>query len=364
MPKSTLYGNYLVTKRNVLNDLRPKDATLQELRFFTVYLSKINPSDEGTRLVRFSLEDFRDIMGINSRITASHLQDAVDGLLTKIVGMPDDKGTGIVRFQLFKKCRISEDGDGEWYVEIDAHDDALPLMFGFQSHYFKYELWNALRLKSRNQLWMYEILKQYENIGWRVIAISNLKTMLGIEVTSYASYKDFREKVIDVCQKALSQHTDISFTYEPHGKKGRGGKINELKFTITKNRDFVSPLGLEKFINLRQVITDAKNNSTEYYENDKYNIDKISPPQPRGTSSIYEERILFLQDACSGEFNREEMVVLFDIMSRVVPHLHTNDLKSFAYLQQKYRELDMMSKRSNIQSRFGYMRKLVSAGES
>ena len=32
-------------------------------------------------------------------------------------------------------------------MEINASDDALPLMFDFKNRYFKYELWNALRLK-------------------------------------------------------------------------------------------------------------------------------------------------------------------------------------------------------------------------
>ena len=42
-------------------------------------------------------------------------------------------------------------------------------MFDFKDRYFKYELWNALRLKAPSQIRMYEILKQYENIGKREI---------------------------------------------------------------------------------------------------------------------------------------------------------------------------------------------------
>ena len=60
----------------------------------------------------------------------------------------------------------------EWFVEINASDDALPLMFDFKNRYFKYALWNALRLKSPNQIRMYEILKQYETLGKREIEIT------------------------------------------------------------------------------------------------------------------------------------------------------------------------------------------------
>ena len=78
-------------------------------------------------------------------------------------------------FQLFKDCTVDIDDKAEWYIEIDAHDKALPLMFEFKDKYFSYQLWNALRLKSPNQLRMYEILKQYEKIGIRILSIDELK---------------------------------------------------------------------------------------------------------------------------------------------------------------------------------------------
>lgn len=48
-------------------------------------------------------------------------------------------------------------------------------MFDFKERYFKYELWNALSLSSPNQIRMYEILKQYEKIGQRIIQLDELK---------------------------------------------------------------------------------------------------------------------------------------------------------------------------------------------
>jgi hypothetical protein len=44
------------------------------------------------------------------------------------------------------------------------------------------------------------------------------------------------------------QNTDIAFTYEPYGKKGKGGKIIQLKFLIKKNEGFIDPISLAEFI--------------------------------------------------------------------------------------------------------------------
>ena len=208
---SDLFETAIVQKRNVLNELRSTNLTLQELRFFSIYLSKINPYDKSTRTVIFKLSDFQKIMDFK-RLNIVQLKAATDSLLTKLVHIPLESG-GYESFQLFKKCRIDKDSSGEWYVSIDAHDNALPLMFDFKDKYFKYALWNALRLKSANQIRMYEILKQYESIGKREIKVSDLREMLGIAPNEYPRWNNFKTRILDSCQQALKETTDICFTY-------------------------------------------------------------------------------------------------------------------------------------------------------
>ena len=242
---SDLFETAIVQKRNVLNELRANNLTLQELRFFSIYLSKINPYDKSTRTVTFKLSDFQKIMDFK-RLNIVQLKAATDSLLTKLVHIPLESG-GYDSFQLFKKCRIDKNNSGEWYVSIDAHDDALPLMFDFKDRYFKYALWNALRLKSANQIRMYEILKQYETIGKREIKISDLRELLGIAPNEYPRWNNFKARVLDSCQQALKETTDICFTYE-RGKTGTGGKWLTIIFHISKNTDYVDQLTLFEFI--------------------------------------------------------------------------------------------------------------------
>ena len=131
-----IYNNAWVQKRNILNELRANKLTLQEVRFFSIYLSKINPLDISTRFVRFRLEDFQKIMDFDT-LNLTQLRSATNSLLGKVVNIPKENGRGYTAFQLFKKCDIYQDDFGEWYITIDAHDDALPLMFEFKDKYFK-----------------------------------------------------------------------------------------------------------------------------------------------------------------------------------------------------------------------------------
>jgi plasmid replication initiation protein len=345
----TLQKNHLVKKRNVLNEIRANGMTLQELRFFSIYLSKINAKDISTRVVRFSIDDFQSIMELG-RINIDYLKQVTDSLLCKVVNVPTERG-GYDAFQLFKKCRVDVDEAGEWYIEINAHDDSLPLMFEFQSRFFSYKLWNALRLRSSNQLRMYEILKQYEKIGTRVLGIDELKGLLGIAKTEYKIYKDFRKRVLDACQQALQETTDLKFSYEPYGKKGRGGKILFLKFTIEKNKDYVDQLTLAEFIEERRMETDVLPDDWE---------EQNEGADGESMSAVYREKIEFLAEACNNEFSFSEVAVLFDEMRSKLPDsLIQEDIQCYDYLMDKYREMAMRSEKTKVKHRFGYLRSII-----
>jgi len=297
--------------------------------------------------VSFPLADFQAIMGFES-LNIGYFKRVAKSLLSKIVFEPLESG-GFDAYTIFSRFRVAPHEDGEWCIDIDANEVALPLLFDFQDRYFKYELWNALRLKSKNQLRMYESLKQYEKVGYRIISIANLKEMLGIDKEDYPRFNTFKQDVLDVCQKALAENTDISFSYEPHGKKGRGGKVLNLKFTITKNKDYIDPLSLDKFIDLGR----RKAIEGEYREVDFSGADEDGVVLDTGLNPKYEERIALLMDVCNNEFSREQMIVLFDAMPQSKKHDANTSLD---YLQSKYREMEM---RKPNKSRFGYIRKLI-----
>ena len=342
---STIKKNYLVKKRNELNEIRATGMTLQELRFLAIYLSKINPNDLNSRRVRFSINDFQSIMKLG-RIKPKYMANVADNLLSHIIHQQTENG-GSQAFQLFKKCTVDMDtATYEWYVEIDAHDDALPLMFDYKSRYFAYRLSNALRIKSPNQLRMYEILKQFEKIGYRILSIDRLKFYLGIEKTEYLRFGDFKTRVLNVCQNALEKNTDITFTYEPYEKRGKGGKILYLKFLIKKNDAYIDQISNSIQQNQSNDIIDTIDADTVYDYNNEL--------------STYKRRMLFLSDACDNEFSTSELKVLHDKMIELLPFDIVNDeLKCFNYLMRKYRYMNMQNEKKKIKYRFRYMVSII-----
>lgn len=327
---SELFGTAIVEKRNILNELRSNNMTLQELRFFSIYLSKINPYDVSTRVVRFPLNDFVRIMGIGTDVNIPHFRLTVRHILQQIVEVPNEGGVGYSAFQLFKRAKVEKDELDEWYVEFDAHDEALPLMFDFKNRYFKYELWNALRLKSPNQVRMYEILKQYETLGRRELSVKDLRALLGVTPTEYAGrtgWSDFKKYVLDACQKALKETTDICFTYE-RGKVGPGGKWLTIIFHIEKNTEYVDQLTLDEFIELQpEVVVNAE--------------EVPLPDDPLHWIDVYgSDELANLAEACNYEFTRLQMERILAVLRRIdiLPDEMTNDVRwgRVFYLQEKY----------------------------
>ena len=333
---ATLKKNYIVKKRNVLNEMRVTDMKLEERRFLAIYLSKINPDDSSTRLVRFTLNDFRVIMNLG-KVNVKYIKEITDNLLRKIVSIPfvheNGRFGGWTSFQLFKECTVKTDDDGEGYVEIDAHDKALPLMFDFKKEFFTYKLENALQVKSSNQLCMYEILKQYEKIGFRILSVDELKEKLGLAKTEYPRFGDFKNRVLDACQQALAEHTDITFTFESYGKRGKGGKVLYLKFNIQKNDNYVDQLSLPDFIEQQQELIEI---------------------------SDYDRKMIFLSEACENEFSTLEITVFYDKMVEFLP-LETirDDRECYNYLMRKYRYMNMRDEQEKIRNRRAYMESII-----
>lgn len=263
---------FVVEKKNVLNEFKTKDMDLQELRLFSIYLAKINARNENTRLVRFSLNDFKEIMNLEN-IKPSVMQKVTDSLLHKIFYVPNTETGGYNSFVLFQQCKVDKDDNDEWYIELDVSNQALPLMFNYKNNYFKYELWNIINLNSVFLIRMYEILKQHEYQHEFEISVEDLKSLLGMENGYPNRFDRFKERVLDKSKKILSEKTDISFTYSK-GKSGFGGKWLTIKFLIEKN-PIHSKLGIEKYLTASEIeeiesLSENKDILSMDYVRDKY----------------------------------------------------------------------------------------------
>jgi plasmid replication initiation protein len=365
-----LASNNWVNKSNALNEVRNNRMTISQIRLFTIYLSKINPKKIESREVTFRLEEYTKIMQFKQTNTTRLIKTAED-LLSLTVKFWDRTGEhsseglkGFVMCQLFKRFRLYKDEEkGEWNVSIDCHDDVVQLMFDLQRYYFKYELWNALQLTSPNQQRMYEILKQYEKIGERILSVKDLRELLGIKSDEYTVWQNFKKRVLDASQEALARYTDIKFTWEVHGKRGKGGKIVALKFIIEKNNDYIRQLTFDDFIIEQDETTfEAMPEAYErpFWDDGEYDGEYDDDYIGKKSPSPYTERIEFMMDACERAFTFEDMRVLIAEMNKYLTYEQQQDqLYCYHFLNDRYIEMKRQEQTKPIPFPVGYMKTLI-----
>ncbi len=226
----------LVVKANELIEM-PVDFNLMQLKLFAKIVVSIrdNPTEEYYSFsVKKLLEDF-DLADTNY----THLKNATKGLIRPVV----IKGEGIAEQQ--KAFFTDVDYDSKGTVQFRIHKDLKPLILNLERNYTQYYFSNIARLKSAYAIRIYELLKQYQFRGERIIGLDELRKFLKIDEKKYCKINDFKRFVILVAQKELEEKTDIYFEIE---EIKEGKRIVKLRFIILSNLKNSSDIEIGQFI--------------------------------------------------------------------------------------------------------------------
>lgn len=210
---------------------------------------------------------------------------------------------------------------------------------------------------------MYEILKQYEKVGERTITLQELRELIGVADKEYPRWDNFKARVLDSCQQALKDYTDICFTYEPV-RRGKGGKVTAFVFRIAKNKDYVDRLSLDEFIDVARIHADGAGESLP--------ADEAVPELPEQTEEdpiekFQDESLAFLAEACEFEFDEAKMRVIKDKLLALgyVKIGNEGDLERYRILREKYHELNAYDNipKDSHKRRYGLLTKYLLSDE-
>ena len=313
-----------VKKSNILNEMRNANCSLVEYRLFCVYMAHL-PMNSDDNKVTFKLADYARIVGLD-RPRKEDLEEQAHNLVSKTMQLDDKETGGFEVVPMFQRFKLTHEMDG-WYVTLECNNQIAPKIKEHKGYFLRYKLYNTIYLKSFNQHRIYELLKQYEVVGARLLDLKTLRELLSIEEDEYPVWYDFSSKVLKVAQKALKEHTDICFDYEPI-KKGR--KVTAVKFIIQKNEKFIDQLRIDNFMP----------ETDDCYDPDDYDADsfEVVAEDPGIEESDPSEENLFAT-VCPDGFTAEEVeairVAAWDKVpfefNAAIPH----DIRVYEYIQKK-----------------------------
>lgn len=209
----------LIVQHNALINAR-FELNTTESRLFLALLSRIGRDDTQFQVCRIPV---RELMGHSSsnstyelvRKTLKHFASRT--LLIEKLD-PAARRHSKPDFSILPLLAFAEYKHREGVVEARFNDLLMPYLLQLRENFTKAQLTELLKLKSSNAYRIYLLLREYAAFGKRVMALTDLKSILGLE-EEYDRFTNFKARILDRAKAELAQ-TDMAFTYELE-KQGR-----------------------------------------------------------------------------------------------------------------------------------------------
>jgi len=165
----------IIVKSNYLIEASYR-LSLQEQRLILLMVSRIKPEDKGFQVYRIAVKDFNRIVGIKGEASYQRTKELTKKLLERSLQIVKDNSTLQVSW-----LSSAEYFEGKGYVELSFDPKLKPYLLQLKEFFTKYRLQNVIRLKSSYSIKLYELLKQYENIGRREFTLDDLRQKFGLK---------------------------------------------------------------------------------------------------------------------------------------------------------------------------------------
>lgn len=201
--------------------------TVLEQKLIRLLASMIKKDDVDLKEYQFKAIDLGGILGIQQKNIYRELDKVTDRLMLRVIKVKNNESEKFKKYHLIKNTAF-ENGILTMKIDEEMKEFYLEL-----KQYTKYQLKNVMQFKSTYSFRLYELLKQYEKIGSRIITIDNLRLALDINTSQYPKYSNLKQKVIKVAIDEMNNNTDLHIEYEEL-KESR--KVTSVKFIIISNK--------------------------------------------------------------------------------------------------------------------------------
>jgi len=208
-------------------------------KLFLSFCLHLNSENE----IKIHISDIEREVGIRlEHLNQRHLKKLLKELISKIIEIKDLENRNKWKLAIL----IKEVDYYEGIITAEISKALLPYFKLAQERLFtRFNIQNIKPLTSIHAIRMYELAKQFDDTGWRVIELDELRKMLKLD-GKYKDNKDFRKWVLDIAKKQINKNTDINIDYELI-KEGR--KFTKVKLYISKNKQRVERKENKKLIN-------------------------------------------------------------------------------------------------------------------
>lgn len=223
-------SSVVVFQHNNLVEAR-YSLTLQEKRLILWLISKIQPDEEDFKKHELSVQEFMKLMELKGKGNYKELQKITLGLMKKVLVIKKTDEKTLTQVNWINYAHY-EEGNGR--IELAFSDVMKPFLLHLKSQFTAIEVTDLMQFKSIHAIRIYELLKQYQDIGERILSLDEIKECCGVK-DKLKQYVHLKTKLLLISQREINEKSDIKFEFE---KIKNGRKIVAIKFIISKNKAY------------------------------------------------------------------------------------------------------------------------------
>lgn len=206
--------------------------TLQQKRVMIWLVSQIKPTDEDFKEHILSVKELIEVCQLSGESAYKQLKDITFSLIEKGIRIID-----ITNPKEDIETQISWLSSAKYRygrVTLTFSPELKPYLLLLKERFTSINMIDMMQFKSVHAIRIYELLKQYENIGVRILDIEEIKECCGVK-DKFRKYADFEKYLLLIAQREINEKSDIHIEFE-RIKPFR--KIEGIKFFITKNKAY------------------------------------------------------------------------------------------------------------------------------
>lgn len=229
--KHTFRNSVIAIQHNNLVQAK-YSMTLQQKKIMIWLVSQIKRGDEDFKEHTLSVKELIEICQLSGESAYKQLKDTTFSLIEKgiriidITNPKEDVETQIP-WLCSAKYRYGR-------VTLTFSPELKPYLLSLKEKFTAINPMDLMQFKSVHAIRIYELLKQYQDIGERVLGVEEIKECCGV-VDKLKKYDHFEKKLLLIAQREINEKSDIYIDFE-RIKPFR--KIEGIKFIITKNKAY------------------------------------------------------------------------------------------------------------------------------
>lgn len=228
---SKLVKNETVIQHNNLIEAKYR-LTLQEKRLLLWLVSQVDSTDNDFKEHLLNITEFAEMVNIRGDRLYSELQAITRRLMQRIITIRPVNENRLIQVAWLGAVDYKFE---KGIVALSFHPHLKPFMIELKKNFTTFKLSDVIGLKSVHAIRIFELLKQYEEIGKRTIYLQELREFCGINQSQYQRFNDFKRYILEIAKREINFRTPIFIEYEEI-KSSR--KVTEINFLISRNQEY------------------------------------------------------------------------------------------------------------------------------